>query len=276
MLGHTPIHLSTCQELRDWIAFMSNSHWWMAGFGFQSQKSSEMRMKGTKGGKKKSVKANIGKEDFEEHRAGPEIHPEEGHDIKQGIDVFLLKYWRVLIFYPKGLQGDSEMWIEFGFPSLENIIKVCIPWGQPEVSPGQCQGWEAVSHQAALIHSSQSSSTRNIKKYLCGKLLLYFLSLSHTDERRYCFSVEIRTCSKQLFCAYVFKSRTIKLPIYWRKPSPFINIFPAANVHWLWMVWSRGTGTPCTGVRALIKSLRENWMRIHSKPLMTKHVYDLI
>lgn len=61
---------------------------------------------------------------------------------------------------------------------------------------------------------------------------LSFFSLLHAAESLCCFSMEVWTCSEKgraflLICLY--KQRTIKMSSYWKEPSPFINVFPAAK-----------------------------------------------
>lgn len=128
-----------------------------------------MRKKGTKGGRKlwkRILEREIRYSDT--YKTGPEIHPD--------VDVFLVKYWRCLSICGsegalRGFRAVGRVW----FPNSdapEKTTMVSVPWGGTDVSPGQSPRWEAVSHQAALVHCRWQSGFWNTEKYLCEKLLL--------------------------------------------------------------------------------------------------------
>lgn len=149
MLGHIPTHLSTCQELRDcetpscqitcdgWLSLASRASK-AQGWEWKGQKEEERCESEYRNGRCSDT-----------HRTGPEIHPEAGHNIKQESDVFLVKYWiYILICASEGAEGRframGRVWF-LNFSTMQKTTTVSIPWGEPDVSPGQTPGWEAVS-----------------------------------------------------------------------------------------------------------------------------------
>lgn len=92
MLGITPTHLSTCQELRDCElpSCQTSSDGWVSltSRGSKAQEENERDRR-----REKSVNVNIEKEDFQAHtKLGLKFILKQDINIKQDIEVFLVKY----------------------------------------------------------------------------------------------------------------------------------------------------------------------------------------
>lgn len=144
MLGHTPAHLSTCQELSDCESpsCQITRDGWLS-LASRASKTQGWERKGQKEGERSESEYQKGR--FSDTlRTGPEIHPEGGHNIKQEADVFLVKYWRyVFICEAEGAEGRfravGRVWF-LTFSRMQKPTTDSTAWGEPWAEPrlGSC------------------------------------------------------------------------------------------------------------------------------------------